>query len=204
MAATTAMAAAAVTAEPSPRTWVRAGRRTMDPTSTRTSPRTGPSPARPTQAPKRTRQATQEEGESGRPLKRSRWEPSPARRSIPFAVALAEARATAAVNRASQPPPAQTSPPPALSSPPLAPTTRPSWPPSGPMSTPNRAYFNFFAFGVNNLAPECGERADSPPVAEPAQQEPQATEPAAAMGRRARVAAPAPHPRERVGARGRV
>merc|ERR1711954_180365 len=92
-------------------------------------------------ASKRTRQRTQEGAE--RPEKRTRWEPSPVRPTIPFAVALAAARATAAVSRASQLPTA----------------ARPSWPPTPtrPMDEEERAYYTHFATNYDSLAPKYHE-----------------------------------------------
>ena len=114
---------------------------------------------------KRTRQPTQEGGESGRPSKRSRWEPSPARPTIPFAVALAAARAAAAIGRASQPPPAQPSPLPAPTA--TTPAVRPSWPPTPtrPMCEEERAYYTYYANNLDSLAPKYQAAAPVPPPA---------------------------------------
>ena len=125
------------------RTWVTAGRGRGN----RTTPSPGLSADRRTKANKRTRQRTQEGGEIERPEKRTRWEPSPVRPSIPFAVALAAARAAAAIGRVSQPPS-------------TTPAARPSWPPTPtrPMDEEERQYYNYYANNYDSLAPKYHEQ----------------------------------------------
>merc|ERR1711954_485544 len=103
-------------------------------------------------ASKRTRQRTQEGAE--RPEKRTRWEPSPVRPSIPFAVTLAAARAAAAISRAPQP-----SSTPSIHS--ATPAARPSWPPTPtrPMDREERDYYTYFATNYDSLAPKLHEHA---------------------------------------------
>ena len=139
------------------RRWRRAARRD------RSSPLPDSSPRRPstTTAPKRSRQ---EEGETGRPTKKSRWEPSPSRPCIPFAVTLAAARATAAATRTVQPPPQARLP--------ATPAARPSWPPTPtrPMDKETRDYYMYYATNFDSLAPKYqAPGADPLPAAEQGQ-----------------------------------